>query len=282
MSRSLRAALLRPITVLVLPHEGGRTFRLRMPALALALLAGAWALSLVLAAVLLARQANYEAMRLMNRHLADMNERYAVEVAKAEALTQRLAPLERELRRVLGRTRNLASLGGGEGGPKVDFLPDEIPQRVSQLVEVGDKLFRDYQGLASIVAATPVGWPVKGWVTSEFGERISPYTGEVGTLHTGIDVAEKLGTPIKAAADGIVVQAGWTAAGYGKLVEVSHGYGYSTFYAHCSRLKASPGQKVRKGDVIAYVGSTGNATGPHLHYEIRLYGVPINPRPFMK
>lgn len=282
MNKNLRNALWRPVTLLVLPHESGRTLRLRMPAAALAAIALAWLFSIGLASFLLIRRINYEAMRLMNRHLAEENERYAQEVAKAEGLTQRLAPLERELRRALGRTRNIAAMGAGEGGPQVSFLPEDIPARVSKLTEVGEQLFRDYQGLASLVSATPSGWPIKGWITSEFGERISPYTGEVGTLHTGLDIANKTGTPIIAAADGITVHAGWTAGGYGKLVEISHGYGYATFYGHCSRLKASPGQKVRKGDIIAYVGSTGNATGPHLHYEVRLYGVPVNPKPFMK
>jgi len=282
MQKNLRAALWRPITLLVLPHESRQTLRLRLPAAVLITLVGAWAFSIGLAAFLVARRVNYEAMRLMNSHLAEENERYAQEVAKAEALTQRLGPLERELRRALGRTRNIAAMGAGEGGPQVSFLPEDIPTRVSRLTEVGEKLFSDYQGLASLVSATPAGWPVKGWITSEFGERISPYTGEVGTLHTGLDIANKTGTPIIAAADGIAVHAGWTAGGYGKLVEISHGYGYATFYGHCSRLKASPGQRVRKGDIIAYVGATGNATGPHLHYEIRLYGVPVNPKPFMK
>jgi len=256
--------------------------RFRLPPVVIGLLAVAWIISIVLCVVLAARQVNYEAMRLMNRHLAEENARYSAEVARAELLTKRLAPLERELRRVLGKTRQIAALGAGEGGPQVSFLPEDIPERVSKLVDVGEALFRDYQGLASLVAATPSGWPFKGWVTSEFGERISPYTGEVGTLHTGLDIAEKLGTPIRATADGIVIQSGWTAGGYGKLVEISHGYGYSTFYGHCSRLKVSPGQRVHKGDIVAYIGATGNATGPHLHYEVRLYGVPINPRPFMK
>ena len=85
-----------------------------------------------------------------------------------------------------------------------------------------------------------------------------------------------------AAADGMVLYAAWTPGGYGKMVEIAHGYGYSTRYGHCSRLRVTPGQRVRRGEVIAYLGSTGNATGPHCHYEIRLYGVPVSPRPFMK
>jgi murein DD-endopeptidase MepM/ murein hydrolase activator NlpD len=123
---------------------------------------------------------------------------------------------------------------------------------------------------------------VRGWITSEYGERTSPYTGEVGSVHQGVDIANKLGSPIVAAADGMVLYAAWTPGGYGKMVEIAHGYGYTTRYGHCSRLRVSPGQRVRRGEIIAYLGATGNATGPHVHYEIRLYGVPVSPRPFMR
>ena len=157
----------------------------------------------------------------------------------------------------------------------------EIPGRVARLERAGEEIFRDWESLASLAAATPTGWPVRGWITSEFGERVSPYTGEIGALHQGVDIANKLGSPITAAADGLVTQAGWTSGGYGKMVEIVHGYGYATRYGHCSRLRATPGQRVRRGEVIGYLGSTGNATGPHCHYEVRLYGVPVDPRTFM-
>jgi murein DD-endopeptidase MepM/ murein hydrolase activator NlpD len=270
-----------PVTLMLLPHDSTRTFRIRMPAGLLVLLASGWLVSLVMAVVLVSRGVNYEAMRLLNARLAEENAEYARQVATAESVAARLVPLERDLRKVLARTRNTAEVGGGTGGPTVSFLPSEIPPRVARLVEAGDRIFRDYQGLAAFMAATPGGWPSRGWVTSEFGERISPYTGEVGTNHPGVDIANKTGTPVVATADGLVIHAGWTS-GYGKLVEVVHGYGYATTYGHCSRLRVASGQRVTKGDILGYMGSTGNATGPHCHYEVRLYGVPVNPRTFMK
>ena len=153
---------------------------------------------------------------------------------------------------------------------------------MAKLERVGEDLFREFQGLESLVASTPSGWPIHGWISSDYGERISPYTGEVGTKHQGVDIANRLGTPIHATADGLVLHAGWTAGGYGKMVEIVHGFGYSTIYGHCSRLRAVPGQRVHRGDIIASVGATGNATGPHCHYEVRRYGVPVTPRPYMK
>ena len=278
----LRAVTVRPVTLLVLPSDSARTFRLRLPAAVLVMLGVVWLASVTVATLLAGRHLHYEAMRLLNAHLAEQTERYASEVAKAEALTGRLKPLEEELRRRLARTRREAVQGAGEGGPGASFLPEEIPGRVANLERVGEELFRNYQGLSSLIASTPSGWPVHGWITSEYGERISPYTGEVGSVHQGVDIANKLGSPIVAPADGMVLYAAWTPGGYGKMVEIAHGYGYATRYGHCSRLRVTAGQRVHRGDVIAYLGATGNATGPHVHYEIRLYGVPVSPRPFMK
>lgn len=288
MQKSLRHWFWRPITLLILPYASKRTYRVRLPVPVLAAFIGAWILGVGASILLSSRQIHYKAMRLLNAHLTEQNEQFAREVARTEELAKRLVPLERELKRLLARNRRAAKDGVGEGGgytdgyPHAPFLPEEIPQRASKLVEVGDEIFQGYKELVSLVASTPSGWPVRGWITSDYGERISPFTGEVGTMHQGIDIANKLGTPIASSADGIVLYAGWRSGGYGKMVQVSHGFGYTTLYAHCSRLKVSPGQRVRRGDVIGYVGSSGNATGPHCHYEIRLYGVPVSPRPFLR
>ena len=282
MERFFRRYFWRRVTLLILPYDSSPTRRLSLPAGAIWALVIFWLAGVTVAAFVITRRVNYEAMRLMNAHLAGQNALYAKEVAKVEALAKRLAPIERELGRILARNKSKALKGIAEGGPASSFIPEEIPQRTSSLVEVGDEIFSRYQAITSLLTATPSEWPVRGWVTSEFGERTSPYTGEIGTYHCGTDIANKLGTPIKAAADGLVTHSGWTSAGYGKMVEISHGYGYTTRYGHCYRLKVSPGQRVRKGEVVAYLGSTGNATGPHLHYEVRLYGTPLNPRAFMK
>jgi murein DD-endopeptidase MepM/ murein hydrolase activator NlpD len=121
-------------------------------------------------------------------------------------------------------------------------------------------------------------WPVSpGFPTMEFGEG----AGSAGMPHTGLDIAARLNTPVRAAADGLVTSAGMDER-YGFLVEISHGGGLVTRYGHNARLVVGPGQMVKKGDIIAYVGSTGRVTtGPHLHFEVQKDGVPVNPRRYL-
>ncbi|MCJ7499338.1 M23 family metallopeptidase [bacterium] len=127
----------------------------------------------------------------------------------------------------------------------------------------------------SLLKSTPSIWPVKGWLTSSFGYRSSPFTGR-RELHRGLDIATRSGTPIIAPADGLVVFAG-REGGFGNMIIIDHGYGITTRYGHCSALEAKLGQKVQRGDVIARIGSTGRSTGPHVHYEVAVNGVSVNP-----
>ncbi|MDY6967434.1 MAG: M23 family metallopeptidase [Spirochaetota bacterium] len=126
---------------------------------------------------------------------------------------------------------------------------------------------------------TPSIIPNRGHITSLFGWRRSPF-GFGRNYHTGIDIAAAPGTPIRATAPGVIVFSGW-GGGYGYLVRIKHKYGFQTVYGHCSSIKAKKGDKIKKGDIVSYVGQTGAATGNHCHYEIRLGGAPINPYPFM-
>lgn len=128
---------------------------------------------------------------------------------------------------------------------------------------------------AHLLDHTPSIWPCRGWVISGFGYRTDPFTRKL-RMHQGLDIAGPVGTPIVATADGQVKFAG-PRMGYGLTVEIDHGYGYSTLYAHCHLLKVTAGDLVRRGDVIALLGSTGRSLSPHLHYEVRVSGVPVNP-----
>jgi murein DD-endopeptidase MepM/ murein hydrolase activator NlpD len=125
----------------------------------------------------------------------------------------------------------------------------------------------------------PSLWPINGILRSSFGGRSDPFSGE-GSFHTGIDFAAPKGTPVHVTADGVVVSTGW-ATGYGKLAIVDHGNGLQTYYAHLSQFQVVPGEEVRRGQVIALSGATGRATGPHMHYEVRLAGTPINPYKYL-
>lgn len=125
----------------------------------------------------------------------------------------------------------------------------------------------------------PSLWPVYGKIMSAYGSRSDPFSGE-GAFHSGVDLTAPRGTPVHASADGIVVHAGWSG-GYGKIIVVDHGNGMQTIYAHLSRFYAVPGQETRQGQVIGYSGATGRVTAPHLHYEVRVGGTPINPYPYL-
>ena len=138
------------------------------------------------------------------------------------------------------------------------------------------KALEDYfRGRESILASTPSTWPVHGYVTSRFGPRINSLTGE-RRVHPGMDISTPIGTAVRSTADGRITFVG-EDGGYGKMVLVDHGHGMTTKYAHLSDHKVELNQKVKRGDIIALTGNTGRSTGPHLHYEVRLYGVPENP-----
>ncbi|MCC7496503.1 MAG: M23 family metallopeptidase [Bryobacterales bacterium] len=125
----------------------------------------------------------------------------------------------------------------------------------------------------------PALWPITGRLLSHFGSRSDPFTGE-GAFHSGLDISAPYGTPVHVAADGVVKRTEW-GGGYGRLVIVDHGNGYQTYYAHLSRYEVLPGQEVRSGQVIAYSGASGRATAPHLHYEVRRGGNPVDPHRFL-
>jgi murein DD-endopeptidase MepM/ murein hydrolase activator NlpD len=124
--------------------------------------------------------------------------------------------------------------------------------------------------------ARPSIWPVDGrLIRSSFGQRTDPFSGE-GAFHKGVDISAPQGTGVRATADGIVVHTGWDS-GYGRLVVLDHGSGVQTYYAHLSKFYVRSGQDVRKGDLVGAVGMTGRVTAPHLHYEVRVGGAPMNP-----
>jgi len=128
-------------------------------------------------------------------------------------------------------------------------------------------------------AAQPSIWPVEGRLMGPFGQRTDPFSGE-GAFHKGVDISAPTGTPVSATADGIVIFAEFES-GYGRLVVVDHGGGMSTYYAHLSHSFVRAGQEVRRGDLVGSVGTTGRVTAPHLHYEVRMSGTPINPYQYM-
>jgi murein DD-endopeptidase MepM/ murein hydrolase activator NlpD len=141
--------------------------------------------------------------------------------------------------------------------------------------QVKHKLFQYLEDQKVLLSSTPSIWPTKGWLSSRFGYRISPFT-QRKEMHKGLDISTRLNTPIVAPADGIIIKTGWNGS-FGKMISIRHGNGYITKYAHLNKILVKKGQAVKRGDKLGLVGQTGRSTGPHLHYEVHLKGVPVNP-----
>ena len=223
-------------------------------------------------------------LRHENRELQTANEQFSKSVES----------LRTQLRTVDDRTRKLAIIAGintldessqgGVGGlrpadlgenPYRDDL-DKMAFRSHRLEKDLSLLERKFVEQAQLLSSTPSIAPVRGILTDGFGGRSDPFTGEPGT-HNAIDISSAVGQAVRAPADGIVVKAEW-ANGYGNVIYLAHPFsGYSTRYGHLSNFAVHPGQHVKRGDIIAYVGSTGRSTGPHLHYEVRVNNNPVNP-----
>ena len=230
--------------------------------------------------------------------------------ARLQALEQTVAAAEVELEQVRLQQAQLAAISGGygpldtdeagligatdapgratwpgeDGAPLDELDVDGVDQRARRLL---DTLRRTGPELERLIAAewarretVPRSWPTLGVLTSGFGMRRSPIT-HTWKFHQGLDIGAARGTPVGAAAAGEVVRAEYTS-GYGNLVEIDHGGGIVTRYGHNSRLLVEEGDAVLRGDVIATVGSTGQSTGPHLHYEVHIDGEPVDPLEYIE
>jgi murein DD-endopeptidase MepM/ murein hydrolase activator NlpD len=195
----------------------------------------------------------------------------AEEAAAAERLELRYRTATRELKKLGLSPQRLAVGGPFEPATKSD--------------PTFKSLFNSWKKLDSLqdgVIAVPSDKPVRtAAFTSSFGVRSDPF-GRGAAMHAGIDLAGPVGTPIYATADGTVQEAGFNSGGYGNLVKVDHGRGIETRYGHLSAFSVRPGERVKRGQIIGRMGSTGRSTGSHLHYEVRIDGRAVNPIPFMR
>jgi murein DD-endopeptidase MepM/ murein hydrolase activator NlpD len=166
------------------------------------------------------------------------------------------------------------------------ILTRELHSHIKQLGDdivierdVAKDLLAEIERQRSLLAHTPGAWPTRGWVTLRYGWRNSPFTGK-REYHKGVDIASRKGTPIHAPADGIVTSY-YKNGAYGNFMVINHGYGIVTRYAHLHDAVAKVGQPIRKGDKIALIGNTGRSTGSHLHYEVLVNGIHVNPQRYM-
>ena len=190
---------------------------------------------------------------------------------------------------------NLFGIGGSTPGDlntqipltdKHNSLVREMHEQVKQLdfASINQKqgfesLLKYLEDQQNLLASTPAIRPVSGWTSSRFGYRVSPFTG-LREFHKGLDIATRIGTPIIATANGVVTFAGRKGL-LGKMIIIDHGHGMVTRYGHANKLLKKRGESIKRGDTIALVGNTGRSTGPHLHYEVRLNGIPVNPETYI-
>ncbi|WP_457554215.1 peptidoglycan DD-metalloendopeptidase family protein [Desulfobacula sp.] len=225
---------------------------------------------------------------------------FAGEIEILKKQVDNLSKFEDKVRLIadIKQTSNSSGLIGIGGIPTNELDPDiplekkqtalirEMHQQINQTTFVAKKQALDFESLIkqleekrNLLACTPSIRPVKGWITSKFGYRSSPFTGQK-EFHPGIDISNKSGTKIFATANGKISYAGRKMY-FGNFVVIDHGHGRVTRYGHLKKLLVKRGQKVKRGDVIALMGNTGKSTGPHVHYEVRINGTPVNPLNFI-
>jgi murein DD-endopeptidase MepM/ murein hydrolase activator NlpD len=293
-------------TILLIPegtHSVARRFSLNslvLPVLALVFV-GALALSgywFHQYRTLRADLPDYQALQEQNQRQAAQIDGFATRLASFQDQMGQLQSFNHRLRVMAnleapGARQEAFGVGGPEvhaGGVGVKLAMSGDERRMLAMQRTLDRLSSDVEAersvqkeLArflterkSVLASTPSIWPVRGWVTSGFGHRTSPFTGRK-QFHAGMDISTRSGTPIIAPADGVVTFAG-REGGYGRMVVLNHGQGLVTRYGHLKAYKVKKGDKVKRGDTVGLVGSSGRSSGPHLHYEVLMSGLPTNPR----
>lgn len=240
-----------------------------------------------------------ETLRKNYKQMAQIAHDRDVQVASLGALASEVTALYglRQNRLVSSRSSSTATAAAAPT-PQSLALTDEVNQqnvklsidqfyalrsqamsgRMTRALEGG--LTSPFIGDGTQLADVPSLWPIEGRITSSFGEREDPINGE-GAFHSGVDIAAPYGTAVRAAADGDVT-GGNMGSGYGREVTINHGRDVLTVYGHLSAMIVVPGQHVTRGQVIGYVGQSGRSTGPHLHYEVRVHMVPVNPHKYLR
>jgi murein DD-endopeptidase MepM/ murein hydrolase activator NlpD len=229
-------------------------------------------------------------LRAQNEVLLSRNREYELGTQKLQAKVENLQSIVTKLGVMAGLEKSIPDpkIGGvgGVTGPEAQApAPDAsasirvMDQSVSVLTERSQALERFYKDQSVLLASTPSIWPVRGYLSAGFGNRVDPFTGQQD-FHPGIDVSAPMGTKVLAPADGIVLSIG-DKGGYGNAIVIDHQYGVVTRYGHLSAFNVRAGQRVRRGDVIGFVGDTGRSTAPHLHYEVWVRDQAQNPIHFI-
>lgn len=297
----------REYTLMLVPHNGQAVRSIKIPIKALKIAAAIVSVFFMTIAGFgikystalnnaAAEKAELESLRAVSGDQYKQIEQLTQATNALQQDMDRLNSLDAEIRRMVNADEQPATSRSGvvrpsaghtgQGGPNIKPTVSELSAVVAQLQNQAKdrevsltELRQTLEARNAKLEATPSLWPANGDVTSRFGWRSSPWGGG-GDWHPGIDIANDTGTPIVATATGQVVYSGWYT-GYGNMIQIDHGNGIVTIYGHNSRNLVREGQYVKKGELIAYMGSTGWSTGSHVHYEIRVNGTVVNPAKFL-
>lgn len=283
-------------TIIVVPHSKARFLKFSFSTRAMVIAACGVAAALVLSVVAIVytggavhRRAELKRLTEENHQLQDVNHQLEGTVVEIQARLDEFEERTARLALAAGLENEPAvfpetegsSGRAGSGGPY-----DRLPETPKQLKEQGewiahklDLVEEQMTSTSQSLASMPTIAPVMGVITDGFGKRRDPFTGRWAN-HRGLDIAARIGTPVVAPAEGVVVYSGYDG-GFGKVVRLAHGFGYTTVFGHLSKVLVKPGDEVRRGDTIGLLGSTGRSTGPHLHYEVHEDGKSVNPLYFI-
>lgn len=262
-----------PITILLIPHSKREPLNLKVPFIGICSLIIVCCFGIVYMFSIAVNTVEYYKMK-------DRLNYYSRQFSEVESTISALKKSEAEFKRLFSlgsKEKVLENIHSADSG-SLDM--DDLKQQINCTIETIGEIKEYLHMQRDIYTSTPRGFPVEGDISSRYGRRMSPLDGE-REFHSGIDLSATPGNPVKATADGIVSFTG-RSGGSGNLVVLEHGHGFSTIYAHNRRNSVKVGQKVRRGDIIGYVGSTGYSTGPHVHYEIWKNGKPVDPADYAK
>lgn len=298
----------RRITVLIIPHTELKPFRWQFSAPFIVFCVALWSGMTIWAGYLAGRHVDYWITKADNKVMLAKMTYMAGEIDKSRELLESVRATDKQLRVLLSMSsrqeivESETSVGGPTAHDRLDLRAmltgraasirqSDLRRRITAVKDETYRRLASFQEISwyisnqrSFYQATPNMWPTAGQVTSLFGYRFAPtqrVDGELGEYHQGIDIANNPDTLIYATADGTVRHASWSR-GYGQMVLIDHGYGLTTLFAHTSKTLVKEGERVSRGQVIAYMGTTGRSTGAHLHYEVWKNGRPVNPMAFLK
>ena len=264
------------ITIAVIPHDNHKSLNVRVPVIAAAailMLSAAGSGYLLFLAI--------SGLHYKSQHyaLAKKVEYYTEQFNNWDSTVTALKTVEKEFRELFSYKTKDQVLDKVDtsfmGSVEIPDLIEELQHTIDSVEEIKDYLSTQ----KDIYVATPKGYPVNGRISSVYGKRTDPFSGEIN-IHSGVDISSSLGLPVKATADGVVSHSGWTKnSGY--VVVIEHGCGFTTLYAHNKKNNVKVGDKVKRGDVVSYVGSTGKSTGPHVHYEVWKDGKTVDPKKYL-